>query len=142
PGSSAEARALAQRFGARYAPHPAPLGLNAARNTGVARSDGELVIFVDDDIRASRRWLTALLEAARENPRTDVFTGPIRADLEGGGPRSCGRESPPVTTLDLGSCDADAPFAWGANMAIRRTALDSVGPFDLSLEHGGDEQEW
>jgi hypothetical protein len=27
-------------------------------------------------------------------------------------------------------------------MAIRRSALKRVGPFELSLEHGGDEQEW
>jgi hypothetical protein len=27
-------------------------------------------------------------------------------------------------------------------MAIRRSALQRVGPFDVSLEHGGDEQEW
>jgi hypothetical protein len=27
-------------------------------------------------------------------------------------------------------------------MAIRRSALERIGPFDESLEHGGDEQEW
>ena len=27
-------------------------------------------------------------------------------------------------------------------MAIRRGALTRIGPFDTSLEHGGDEQEW
>ena len=32
-GPSLAARALAARFGARYEPHPAPLGLNVARNT-------------------------------------------------------------------------------------------------------------
>jgi GT2 family glycosyltransferase len=141
-GSSPEARALAERFGARYEPHLAPLGLNAARNTGVSRSDGELVVFVDDDIRASPQWLAALLDAAREHPGTDVFTGPIRASLEGGGPRSCGRERPPITTLELGSGDVDTAYAWGANMAIRRSALERVGPFDPSLADGGDEQEW
>ncbi len=141
-GPSQAARALAARFGARYEPHPAPLGLNAARNTGVERSDGELVVFVDDDVQASAGWLSALLDAAREHPLIDVFTGPIRASLEGRRPHSCGRESPPITTLDLGDADTDAPYAWGANMAIRRSALKRVGPFDVSLEHGGDEQEW
>ena len=54
----------------------------------------------------------------------------------------CGREAPPITSLDLGESDTDTRYAWGANMAIRRTALERVGPFDISLEHGGDEQEW
>jgi GT2 family glycosyltransferase len=141
-GASDPARALAERFGARYEPHTGPLGLNVARNTGVRRSTGELVAFVDDDIRASPGWLAALLRTAREQPDVDVFTGPIRPRLEGRAPRSCGREGSPITTLELGDQDTDARYAWGANMAVRRSALERVGPFEESLEHGGDEQEW
>jgi GT2 family glycosyltransferase len=144
-GPSDAARELAARFSARYEPHARPLGLNVARNTGVQRSHGELVVFVDDDVRVSPGWLEALLQAAGENPRVDVFTGPITARLDGRGgwgSHSCGREPPPITTLELGANDTDAQYAWGANMAIRRSALERVGPFDVSLEHGGDEQEW
>jgi GT2 family glycosyltransferase len=141
-GASGPARALVERFGARYEPHTGPLGLNVARNTGVQRSTGELVVFVDDDVRASPGWLAALLDAAREHPDVDVFTGPIRPRIEGLRARSCGREAPPITTLELGEEDTDARYAWGANMAVRRSALERVGPFEESLEHGGDEQEW
>ncbi len=141
-GSSQAARALTERLGARYVAHPCPLGLNVARNTGVERSQGELVVFVDDDVRVGEGWLAALLEAARADPQVDVFTGPITAQLEGRAPRTCGRERPPITTLDLGPHDTDTTYAWGANMAIRRAALERVGPFDVSLEDGGDEQEW
>jgi GT2 family glycosyltransferase len=149
-GPSRSARELVERFGARYEPHPGPLGLNVARNTGVRVSSGELVVFLDDDVRVGGGWLRALLSAAGEHPDVDVFAGPIRAGLEVRGGRgshswashSCGRSHPPITTLDLGERDTDARFAWGANMAIRRAALERVGPFDVSLEHGGDEQEW
>ncbi len=141
-GPSAAVRSLALSLDARYEPHPAPLGLNVARNTGVERSAGTLVVFLDDDISACAGWLAALLDAAAANPDVDVFAGPIRAHLEGPAPHSCGRERPPITTLELGERDTDARFAWGANMAIRRDALERVGPFDVSLEHGGDEQEW
>jgi GT2 family glycosyltransferase len=145
-GASPAIHALAGRFGARYEPHPRPLGLNVARNTGVAHSDGELVVFVDDDVEVRPGWLDALLGAAREHPRVPVFTGPIRPRLEGRGGwarHSCGREGPPITALDLGPEDTDrVRYAWGANMAIRRDALARVGPFDVTLEHAGDEQEW
>jgi hypothetical protein len=141
-GAQLATHALASRFGAQYVSHPEPLGLNAARNTGVERSRGELVVFIDDDIRASPGWLKALLDAAAENPLVDVFAGPIRPCLEGSRMRTCGREGPPITSLDLGPQDTHARYAWGANMAIRRSALERVGPFDISLEHGGDEQEW
>ena len=141
-GPSPATRALAERLGARYEPHPSPLGLNVARNTGVQRSTGELVVFVDDDVRVSAGWLAALLDAAAANPDVDVFAGPIQVRLEGSKLRSCGREGPPITSLDLGPQDTDARYAWGANMTIRRSALERVGPFDVTLEHGGDEQEW
>jgi GT2 family glycosyltransferase len=141
-GPSREARVTAERFGARYEPHASPRGLNVARNTGVERSHGELVAFVDDDVRVEPGWLEALLDAAANNADVDVFTGPIRVELEGGAPRSCGDDTPPITSLDLGPRDTDARYAWGANMAIRRVALERVGPFDVSLENGGDEQEW
>ena len=141
-GATAQARALAQRVGARYEPHARPLGLNVARNTGVQRSIGELVVFVDDDVRADPGWLAALLDAAREHPDVDVFAGAIVPVLEGARWRSCGREGAPITSLDLGPQDLDTRYAWGANMAIRRAALERVGGFDESLKHGGDEQEW
>jgi GT2 family glycosyltransferase len=141
-GASDSIRTLTERFGARYEPHERALGLNVARNTGVARSSGELVVFVDDDVRAREGWLQALLKAAEANPERNVFAGRIVAELEGPAPRSCGREAPPITTLDLGPEDVPTRFAWGSNMAIRRPALERVGPFDPTLENGGDEQEW
>ncbi|HEY1457838.1 MAG TPA: glycosyltransferase [Solirubrobacteraceae bacterium] len=141
-GSSPERRALSERFGACYEPHDAPLGLNVARNSGVQRSRGELVVFLDDDIRVAQGWLGALLQAAADHPEVQVFTGPIHARLEGHPPRSCGREGPPITALELGDVDTQTRYAWGANMAIRRGALERVGPFDVSLEGAGDEQEW
>lgn len=141
-GRSDAAARLARRLGARYEPHERPLGLNAARNTGVQRSGGELVVFLDDDVRACEGWLAALLAAASAHPDVDVFAGRLTARLEGRAPRSCGREGAPVTTLDLGGQDVEASFAWGANMAIRRGALERVGPFDVALGGAGDEQEW
>jgi GT2 family glycosyltransferase len=145
-GPSPAMRALVERLGARYEPHPGQLGLNVARNTGVERSSSELVVFVDDDVRVRPGWLEALLDAAREHPEVDVFTGPIEPRLEGRGGwgriHSCGREGPPITSLDLGPDDTNARYAWGANMTIRRSALERVGPFEVALEHGGDEQEW
>ena len=77
-----------------------------------------------------------------EQPEVDVFAGRIIARLEGRAPRTCGRERPPITTLDLGERDSDTEYAWGTNMAIRRSAIERVGPFDVSLTGGGDEQEW
>ncbi len=141
PGGTG-ARELAARHGARYLATGAAAGLNAARNRGVRDTSGPLVIFLDDDVRVRPGWLAALLRAAREHPEDDVFAGRILARLEGPAPRACGRELPPITTLDEGERDGPTRFAWGSNMAIRRSALERVGEFDESLGGGGDEQEW
>jgi glycosyltransferase involved in cell wall biosynthesis len=141
-GPDAASEAVAVRHGARAVTLPEPAGLNAARNAGVRGAQSDLIVLIDDDIRADPQWLAALLAGTRHAPGYGVFGGPIRAELEGGGPRACGREPPPITTLDLGSSDCDAQHVWGANMALRRSAYDLAGPFDERLAGRGDEEEW
>src|SRR3954469_22477867 len=136
-------RAVAARHGARYVAHDAPRGLNVARNTAIDATGAALVVYVDDDVEVWPGWLGALLAAADAGPpEVGVLTGPIRPRLEGHRFRSCGREGPPLTFLDLGPDDTDATRAWGANMAIRRAALERVGRFAEHLVNGGDEEEW
>jgi GT2 family glycosyltransferase len=134
--------ALAARHQARYLAHGAPRGLNAARNTAIDAADADLICFLDDDVEVWPGWLDALLAGVEAAPRHEVFGGPIRARLEGSRLRSCGREPLPVTTLDLGPHDADAEFAWGANFALRRAALERAGRFEEALDLYGDEEDW
>ena len=141
-GRDPASEAVAARHGAGCVVLERPSGLNAARNQGVRASTGELIVFLDDDVRAEPGWLHALLAGAHHAPGYDVLGGPIRAELEGGGPRACGREAPPITTLDLGPADCDAQYVWGANMAVRREAFATVGAFDERLAGRGDEEEW
>jgi GT2 family glycosyltransferase len=141
-GPDPASASVAERHGARVTAHDTPRGLNAARNTGAANTEGELVVFVDDDVEVGPGWLAALLAAADAEVAASVFGGPIRARLEGCRVPMCGRESPPITAQDLGPEDRDVSRVWGANMAIRRSALQSVGPFDESLDLYGDEEEW
>ena len=142
-GPDAETRATAERHDARYVAHPHTRGLNAARNTGIAATDAELLVFVDDDVEVRPGWLDALINAAAKLPdEVGVLAGPIHARFEDHRFRACGREGPPVTALDQGPVDADCDFAWGANMTLRRSALERAGMFDESRELYGDEQEW
>jgi glycosyltransferase involved in cell wall biosynthesis len=156
-GGGAPVAAVAAGHGARIVPGPVPGGVNAARNAGIAAAAADLIVLVDDDVQAPPGWLAALLAGVDAVPGADVFGGPIRARLEGGGPRSCGREGPPITALDLGDTDRDTELVWSANMAVRRRALELAGRFDESLsgqagratapgtarwDSRGDEEEW
>ena len=133
---------VAASAGAKLARHETSRGPNAARNTGIATAAAPLLVLVDDDVRAPTGWLAALLEGAERHDWAEALGGPIRASLEGPAPRTCGRESPPITTLDLGTEDREARFVWSANMAVRRSALDRIGGFDESVPIYGDEEEW
>jgi glycosyltransferase involved in cell wall biosynthesis len=133
---------VARRAGARYIRHDRPRGANAARNEGVRAAASQLIALVDDDVYAPPGWLQAMVAGAEAHPDAEAFGGPIRARLEGPAPRSCGRELPPITTLDLGREDSEAELVWSANMLVRRSALERVGEFDESLPTGGDEEEW
>ena len=131
------------RDGTRYVAHAERRGLNAARNTGIRETRAPLIAFVDDDVLAPPGWLEALVEGAARHPQAEAFGGPIRARFEGRTPRSCGREQPPITTLDLGERDREVDFVWGANLAVRRGATERIGSFDESIVRPhGDEEEW
>lgn len=133
--------ALAELHGARLVRSGTP-GANAARNAGMGAALGDPIVFIDDDVEVPPGWLQALLEGIAGAPDRDVFGGPIRPRLEGGGPRACGRESAPITTLDHGPADRDVELVWSANMAIRRRALELVGAFDEALSGRGEEEDW
>ena len=134
--------AVVARSGIRCIRHEHPWGLNAARNTGVRATAAPLIAFLDDDVYAPPGWLRALVEGAERHPGGEAFGGPIRARFEGRTPSSCGREKPPITTLDLGKEDADADMVWGANLAIRRRAFNRIGMFDETVSAHGDEEDW
>jgi GT2 family glycosyltransferase len=140
---SATAEVVAARPGVRRVAHEFTRGLNAARNTGLRESAAPLIAFVDDDVLVPPTWLEALAAGADRHPDAEAFGGPIQARFEGRAPRGCGREEPPITTLDLGDQDREADYVWGANFAVRRRAIERVGEFDEGiLQPHGDEEEW
>lgn len=140
-GPDPKVTTVAERHRAQLVTLPRQRGLNSARNAGVRAARSDLLVFTDQDVDAPPGWLDAVVAGARAYPEREVFGGPIRPRLEGG-PRACGREPAPITSLDAGPEDCDVPLVWGANMIIRRSALDRVGPFNEALTGRGDEEEW
>jgi glycosyltransferase involved in cell wall biosynthesis len=142
-GSSDPTPEVAARAGVRCVRQATPGGLNAARNRGIRETSAPLVAFLDDDVFAPAGWLREVVAGAHRHPGAEAFGGPIRARLEGAAPRGCGREPAPITTLDLGPVDRATEMVWGANLALRRSAVDLIGPFDEQIVRPhGDEEEW
>lgn len=147
-GQAQQTRALVERVAAstgaplRYVEREGVPGLNSARNTGISVARSNLIVFVDDDVEAPRSWLGELVDGAGRHPEAVAFGGPIELRLEGSRLRMCGREQPPITTLEGGDEDREIELVWGANMAIDRRAIELAGQFDPGVPYGFDEDMW
>lgn len=142
--SSDGSRAVAEAAGARVA---AGLGhgIASARNIGVAAARGRFVAFFDDDQRASRGWLAALLEGARASgalvaagPRLLAWPPGLEPDLDPRLPRLLGQEPARGASGFL-----DGPHLPNTgNVLVLRELFDRLGGFDESLLEGGEDTEW
>jgi GT2 family glycosyltransferase len=108
--------------------------LSGARNAGVEHARGEWIVFCDDDVEVSPRWLGAYAEAFEACGKPAVIGG--RLDPMWLTPRP--RWLPKSKEYLLGIYDRyegfdvmsehDLPI--GANFGTHRKVLEAVGPFD------------
>lgn len=124
--------------------HQLRKGPSSARNLGISSSGGELIILVDDDVRIPREWLDRFVAASLRHPASECLAGRIAVYLEVSGPRTCGREPLGESEFDQGDKDEPARLdqVAAANMLIRRSATERVGPFLPDLPVYGEETEW
>jgi glycosyltransferase involved in cell wall biosynthesis len=111
-------------------------GASAARNRGLAEATGDVIVFVDDDVRAAPGWLRALL-APLVAGRCDAAAGRVRLDPA--------VARPPWLTAELAAYLAEhdygpeardlgpGEYAITANAAFRADRLRALGGFDERL---------
>jgi glucosyl-dolichyl phosphate glucuronosyltransferase len=111
-------------------------GLSGARNTGVEQSEGDVVVFLDDDARAHPQWLESLLAPYDDDTVLGVG-GLVLADWGS----SCRPAWLPEEFLWVVGCSyrglpekkAEVRNPVGANMSFRRTVFAQAGLFDPSV---------
>jgi glycosyltransferase involved in cell wall biosynthesis len=110
-------------------------GASRARNLGWRAASHSAVAFIDDDVRVDRAWASSLNSALRCHPGTSFITGRLALRPED---RRAERpvalfDEPDSLVIDYGVVDG---LGHGANLAVRRDALDSIGGYDESLGPG------
>jgi glycosyltransferase involved in cell wall biosynthesis len=106
-------------------------GKSYAVEKGIAKAQGELILFSDDDVIPDKRWLISYLEAASQQPESAVFMGQIRPYWLAKAPewlvrlcdegRACG-----CTSKERAAGPAQVSWAKGANFCVRREVLDTI----------------
>jgi GT2 family glycosyltransferase len=133
-------RAAALPLRAQIVENDRTRGLSGARNAGVERAAGDIVLFLDDDAAPEAGWLQAHLEAFAE-PTVIGTAGRVEPNWDGDGPPTwwphefdwvigCS-----YTGLPRLSVPVRNPI--GANMGFRRTAIEAAGGFSEELGRVG-----
>lgn len=108
-----------------------------AWNRGVAETSAPLILFTDDDVNVDRQWLAACWETAQRHPEAGFFGGPTQPIWETPPPRWFEENlrtylAHVAVCFDLGASEVPLRGAVGANMAIRRAAMEGLH-FDTRL---------
>ncbi len=146
PKTDATRQVVASFPRVRYVREDQP-GLDAARNRALKEARGEIIAFVDDDAAPDANWLRALLRNFAD-PLVLCVTGltmPVELQTEAQewferySAFSRGFYRRMFDWSNINPMEAGRAGA-GANMALRRSVLELIGPFDPALDAGTPTQ--
>jgi GT2 family glycosyltransferase len=145
------AQAAATRGELTYVRSPRNRGCPSARNLGLGRARGEIVAFIDADGFATPQWLAEVVKVFGEDPQIGGIASTVFFDdnpmvLNGAG--GIVNRQGWAADLSMNESYEDARIApqalypMGCGMALRRGALERVGPFDDRMLNYYDDVDY
>jgi glucosyl-dolichyl phosphate glucuronosyltransferase len=120
-------------------------GKSYALNTGLEAAGGAVVLFTDDDVRVDANWVDAASEALLDRD-VEYCGGPVRPIWGAAPPRWLDQHRGDLwgtlAILDYGPqafvFEERQKVPLGANMAVHRRLIASIGGFNIDLGRKGD----
>jgi glycosyltransferase involved in cell wall biosynthesis len=120
-------------------------GASLARNTSIELAKHEYCTLTDDDCELGPRWVANVASTFESHPETHVIFGPVHIPE---GDFDHEEYICPCLYFDTERVlNPGEVYGMGANMAVRRSFMQRVGPYDLILGPGapffaGEEHDW
>jgi glycosyltransferase involved in cell wall biosynthesis len=136
-GSTDNTRQVTERYPAVNYFHQANRGAATARNTGIAKSQGELVVFLDADDRLLAWAVETGVHALREDGANACTVGACR-DMGPGGEQLDAPDQPFVHRDHYLALLKSCFILSGSSVMFSRWCLEAVGGFDQSFPTSDD----
>jgi len=118
-------------------------GLSFARNAGIKGANGEIIVFIDDDVEAEKTWLREMVSVFN-NPDVVCAGGPVLPLWPSEKPDWLkGRFLDYLSVNEFkyarqyGEFKEENSYPIGANMAFRKTIFETIGMFPTNLGRVG-----
>ncbi len=121
-------------------------GLNAARNTGIRNSNGEIIAFTDCDCIVPSDWIRKIVENFKD-PQVSCVGGSAKGRDDDFISQYADNSIIPLMPFfkkreKLGMIKLFLHHPAGCNMAFKRKAFEEVGCFDENIRYGFDDVEF
>jgi glycosyltransferase involved in cell wall biosynthesis len=130
-----------QNLGYYYEPE---LGLSRARNLGIEKAKGEIIVFTDDDALPEPDWLEVIVQTFADfSPAPVCVGGKILPKWESPKPGWLpnNKKLQHLSLLDWGDQPVwlRTPSLFAGNLAVNRLAFSKIGKFEGSLGRKGED---
>ncbi|ELY95610.1 glycosyltransferase [Natrialba taiwanensis] len=110
----------------------------AARNTGIDRASGEILLFIDADIWVEETWISEMVSALES--RDCDYLGCNVEIVPNSDSASLWERYERALSFPVETYLERKHFAPTCALAVRRAVFDEIGPFDDQLVSGGDKE--